>query len=367
MLLTVVVVGPASPALAADPPPAPSADISVVATDEGPVTQGGTIRYALTVTNHGPDAAPNTVVGFAIPAGTTFVSGSEGCGPQRTVVYCGAGTVPNGVSGTFHVVLRAEAAGKIEATAAIRSSVDDPNLTDNRSSDMATVNGASVDFGSLVAGTVGEAQTVPVATEGTAVVTALSVGGTNASDFPITAQNCMPGPPPAGFFCDVDLRFTPKAAGSYSATLTVYFADGPPVTVPLVGAATQPVATPSPRLPDPVAAGAPFVATGKAGNQAKPGLGGAVSCHARSRKVICTARFAATSSETRFVASRISRGGVTYAYGKRASRSRSVVMTLRRKRRLRSGRYSLTLTVRNGKGQLLSTKSGTLRITAAKR
>ena len=71
-------------------------------------------------------------------------------------------------------------------------------------------------------------------------VTTASIGGANSADFAITANTCA-SVPPAGT-CTITVGFTPSAAGTRSATLTVGMPAGSPNTAALTGTgATAPV------------------------------------------------------------------------------------------------------------------------------
>ncbi|MEO8247857.1 MAG: IPTL-CTERM sorting domain-containing protein [Burkholderiales bacterium] len=70
------------------------------------VAPGGTITYALTVTNGGPDASDGATVIDPLPAGTSFVSGAD-CGvPIGTTIRCAVGPLANGANKAFNIVLK---------------------------------------------------------------------------------------------------------------------------------------------------------------------------------------------------------------------------------------------------------------------
>jgi hypothetical protein len=91
-----------------------------------------------------------------------------------------------------------------------------------------------------------------------------------------------------------------------------------------------------------------------------------VTCRGGLLNIVCSIVFASSSSTLRSVGTRVSRDGVTYAYGTRSTKSKRSSISLTRKRRLTAGRYRLTITVRDAAGRVLSTKHSTLLIAKAK-
>jgi uncharacterized repeat protein (TIGR01451 family) len=59
---------------------------------ENLVAAGGLISFTLSVTNHGPDTASDVELTDAVPANTTFVSGTQGAGPAFTCTNPTEGT-----------------------------------------------------------------------------------------------------------------------------------------------------------------------------------------------------------------------------------------------------------------------------------
>ncbi len=108
----------------------------------------------------------------------------------------------------------------------------------------------SADFGDQNVGVASAAKSIHVTNAGSAplLVTGATVGGTNASDFTVTANGCAAAPVPAGGSCSIGVRFTPGAAGERSATLVVP-GNAPSAQVALSGrglAAATPTPTPTP-------------------------------------------------------------------------------------------------------------------------
>ncbi len=66
------------------------------------VAAGGTLLHQVTVTNHGPSIAPDTVIDLTLPTGLSFAGGSPGCSAAGQVVTCLLGDLgPNHPSSVF--------------------------------------------------------------------------------------------------------------------------------------------------------------------------------------------------------------------------------------------------------------------------
>jgi uncharacterized repeat protein (TIGR01451 family) len=111
-----------------------SADLALQnsASSGGPVKVGDTITYALTATDNGPDASPETVVTDELPAGLTYVSDDGGC---RTTakLECDLGTLASGESRSVHVVTQVASidGGPIRDTATVSGARPDPHPANN--------------------------------------------------------------------------------------------------------------------------------------------------------------------------------------------------------------------------------------------
>jgi len=137
-----VLLPPAVTAVAA------TADLSVSKVDSpDPVVAGSNITYTITVTNAGPNAASNTSLSDATPAGTTFVSVTPGAGWTCSPPVGGTGTscinpsVPVGTS-TITLVVNVAAAtpnGTIVTNTATVTSPDDAVPGNNSGSASTTV------------------------------------------------------------------------------------------------------------------------------------------------------------------------------------------------------------------------------------
>jgi len=121
-----------------------SADLSVTnAASPDPVAAGANLTFTQLVTNSGPSAADNATFVEAVPANTTFVSLSAPAG--WTCSYPSGGTTGNvvctdlnmagGTAATFSMIVNVNSGTAngtvITGTAAVSSSVSDPNSTNN--------------------------------------------------------------------------------------------------------------------------------------------------------------------------------------------------------------------------------------------
>jgi uncharacterized repeat protein (TIGR01451 family) len=114
-----------------------AADVSVAKQAAAtPAVSGADLTYNLVVANHGPDAAPNTVVSDTLPAGLTYLSSSPECTASGQTVTCAAGTLASGASRTFQVTATVApdlAAGTLANTATAGSDLPDPDPSNNNS------------------------------------------------------------------------------------------------------------------------------------------------------------------------------------------------------------------------------------------
>ena len=70
-----------------------------------PWTAGSNATLTATVTNYGPDAAPDNTVTIGIPGGTDYVSDDGGC-TGTGVLTCAGGSLANGDSRTINVIIK---------------------------------------------------------------------------------------------------------------------------------------------------------------------------------------------------------------------------------------------------------------------
>jgi Abnormal spindle-like microcephaly-assoc'd, ASPM-SPD-2-Hydin/Beta-propeller repeat len=106
----------------------------------------------------------------------------------------------------------------------------------------AALSPTSLSFGNQNTGTTSAAQTVTLSNSGTAAltITSISIGGTNAGNFAISANNCGTALA-ASASCSISLTFAPTAATSYTATISATDnAAGSPQAATLSGSGVAP-------------------------------------------------------------------------------------------------------------------------------
>jgi uncharacterized repeat protein (TIGR01451 family) len=117
------------------------ADLAVVKTGPALVTEGHDLTYHLAATNNGPAAATGVVVSDTLPTNSTFVSASAGCTEAAGVVTCTVGNLASGASAGFDITVTAGSAGtSLTDTASIDGDQFDPNLANNTSTLITTLN-----------------------------------------------------------------------------------------------------------------------------------------------------------------------------------------------------------------------------------
>ncbi len=106
-----------------------SADLVVSKSGPASVTPGGTVTYAVTVTNNGPSDAGTTTVSDPTPANLTFVSATGAC----TSFPCTLPSLAAGGSATINATytVAAGATGSITNAATASSSTPDPSSANN--------------------------------------------------------------------------------------------------------------------------------------------------------------------------------------------------------------------------------------------
>jgi len=105
----------------------------------------------------------------------------------------------------------------------------------------ASVSPATLTFGNQDVGTKSAAQNITLSNSGTAALTinSIAIGGTNLGDF--TQTNTCGSSVASGGSCTISVTFTPTAAGTRSASVSVSDnASGSPQTVPLSGTGASP-------------------------------------------------------------------------------------------------------------------------------
>jgi uncharacterized repeat protein (TIGR01451 family) len=116
----------------------PLADLAITITsDAGAMTQPNTtVRYAITVVNHGPGASSGVTVTDVLPTGVTFVSAipSQGSCSGATTVACSIGTLADGAAATVTIaVTTGITAGLFSNTARVTATTPDPDLSNDSS------------------------------------------------------------------------------------------------------------------------------------------------------------------------------------------------------------------------------------------
>lgn len=121
-----------------------SADLAISKTDDpDPVQAGETVRYRLSVTNHGPEDSGATVTD-TISAGTILSAEGTGwsCGHEATTASCtlDAPLASGATAEPIDIMVRAPGeAGSITNTATVTGTVQDPDLENNEAVEQTTV------------------------------------------------------------------------------------------------------------------------------------------------------------------------------------------------------------------------------------
>ena len=119
-------------------------DLSILKTaSPNPVVAGTTLTYTLTATNNGPGNATGVTITDPLPAGVTFVSSSAGTFNSGTdTLTDDIGSLAVGASQpvTVTVTVGASVTGTISNTATVTGDQPDPNLANNTSTAITTVN-----------------------------------------------------------------------------------------------------------------------------------------------------------------------------------------------------------------------------------
>jgi two-component sensor histidine kinase len=185
---------------------------------------------SITVTNSGTGALSIA----------SIVLGGTNSGDFSTTNTCGTSLAAGSncaISATFHP----SAAGSRAATIALTDNAADSPQTISLTGTgvgvpAASLSAASLSFGNTNINTTATAQSVTLSNSGTGALTIsiINIAGSNSADF-ATSNTCN-GSVAAGGNCTISVTFTPTAAGSRSATLTVADnATGSPQSVTLSG------------------------------------------------------------------------------------------------------------------------------------
>jgi uncharacterized repeat protein (TIGR01451 family) len=120
----------------------PAADLAVAVSAPTTAAEGGTITYAITVTNNGPGVVGGVTLSDVLPAGTSFVSASFSQGSasfSSGTVTGNLGSLSSGGTVTGTIVLKAIEEGSLSNTVSVASPVSDPNSANNRQAAPTTV------------------------------------------------------------------------------------------------------------------------------------------------------------------------------------------------------------------------------------
>lgn len=116
------------------------ADLKLTKTASSPtVPRGQNVSFTLAYESLGPSDATNAQIVDTLPAGLSYVSGPAGCSAIGQTVTCTLGTLVDADAGTRTIVVRGDTLGPKSNTAAISSSVIDPDTANNGSSASVTV------------------------------------------------------------------------------------------------------------------------------------------------------------------------------------------------------------------------------------
>jgi len=113
-----------------------SADLAVSWAPPGTVFAGQTLTFALTVTNHGPDAATTVVVHLTFPSAPTSLP--SGCTGEGTAVTCTVGALGLGAQ-TVLMFPTTAVSGARSATAMVSADQSDADAENDTASVVATV------------------------------------------------------------------------------------------------------------------------------------------------------------------------------------------------------------------------------------
>jgi uncharacterized repeat protein (TIGR01451 family) len=126
----------------------PSADLALRESGPSSAHEGdNNIRYTLTVTNGGPNAASNTVLTDTLDPNMKFVSATTSQGSishSGSVVTFTIGTVNNGGTVTATVTVQATEDGSLTNSGSVTSSTPDPNSSNNTASATTSVSEPSI-------------------------------------------------------------------------------------------------------------------------------------------------------------------------------------------------------------------------------
>ena len=128
----------------------PPADLALNANGTpGPIAEGATVSYAVSVTNNGPNAASGALLTGALPESGQFISATptQGtCSESRGLVTCPLGSIPAGATATITVVVRAQAGGTLQTRFGVTALTSDPIPSNNTATVNTTVTAGGSTF-----------------------------------------------------------------------------------------------------------------------------------------------------------------------------------------------------------------------------
>ncbi len=199
---------------------------------------------------------PGGVCSYSVTPSTIHVTGAGGSGTVTVSTACPIVTSSNAT--WLNVTsLSGEVAYEADANASSQSRTGTITVGDQQVSvveagalnPVAGLNPTSLSFGNQIVGSTSPALASELSNSGTAALTIdnISLTGSNAADFGVT--NTCGSSVAVGSNCELSVTFTPSAAGTRTATLTVTDnASGSPQNIALtgIGVATAPAVTLSP-------------------------------------------------------------------------------------------------------------------------
>jgi len=215
--------------------PAPQATLST-GTLSFPATNAGTAASAQSVTLSNPGNASLTGIAISIGGGTGSSAFTETTTCSSTLA---AGGNCN-ISVTFDPSTGGNFATTLSVSDNAAGSPQTVSLTGTGSAPQASLSSSSITFSTTTEGTTSAPSSVTLNNAGNAPlnITAISLTGVNAGDF--SESTTCGATLPAGSNCAISATFSPAAASSYSASITITDnAPGSPQTIALSGAGSS--------------------------------------------------------------------------------------------------------------------------------